>query len=205
MHLREALQVLKDKKIYINGKKSKFFLEEIHFIGHIVAKDGVRMDHAKVEAIKTWPDLKSVHEIRSFLGQCSYYRRFVKHFAEITSPLHALQKKGVSFRWTAKEIAAFNVLKEKLTSDPVLILTDLSKSFVVQCDACGNSIGAVLMQNGRVVAYESRILHGAEKNLQVCEKKLLAVTHALTSWKHYLPRAAFVVQTNHQTLRYFLT
>ncbi|MCO5547619.1 hypothetical protein L7F22_001070 [Adiantum nelumboides] len=85
-------------------------------------------------------------------------------FVEIASPLHALQKKAVTFRWTQKEISAFNLLKEKMTSDAVIVLPDLKKSFVVQCDACGRSIGAVLMQDGRVVAYESRILQGPENS-----------------------------------------
>ncbi|MCO5606461.1 hypothetical protein L7F22_060649 [Adiantum nelumboides] len=92
-----------------------------------------------------------------------------------------------------------------MTSDPVIVLSDFRKSFVVQCDACGSRIGAVLMQDGRVVAYESRILQGAEKTKQVYEKELQAVIHALLSLKHYLLAADFVVQTDHQTLRYFLT
>ncbi|MCO5590508.1 hypothetical protein L7F22_044478 [Adiantum nelumboides] len=92
-----------------------------------------------------------------------------------------------------------------MTSDPVIVLPDLKKSFVVQCDACGNSIGAVLMQDGRVVAYESKILQGPLKTMQVYEKELSAVIHALLSWKHYLLGADFVVQMDHQTLRYFLT
>ncbi|MCO5566953.1 hypothetical protein L7F22_020636 [Adiantum nelumboides] len=87
-----------------------------------------------------------------------------------------------------------------MTSNPVIVLPDLRKSFVVQCDACGNSIGAVLMQDGRVVAYESRSLQGPENTA----KELLAVIHALLSWKHYLLGADFVVHTDHQTLRYFL-
>ncbi|MCO5569587.1 hypothetical protein L7F22_023302 [Adiantum nelumboides] len=123
------------------------------------------MDPAKVEAIKSWPDLKTVHDIR----------RFICHFAEIASPLHALTHKGVTFKWTKKEITAFKHLKEKLTSDPVIILPDLLKPFVVQCDACGNSLGAVLMQDGRVVAYESRVFSNRERTLQIYEKEMLAV------------------------------
>ncbi|MCO5568715.1 hypothetical protein L7F22_022414 [Adiantum nelumboides] len=164
-----------------------------------------RMDPAKIEASVSRPDLKTVHDVRSFVGLCSYYRRFVRHFAEIASPLHALEKKAIKRQWTSKEKSAFRYLKEKMTTDLVFVLPDLSKSFVVQCDACGNSIGAVLMQNGRVVAYESRILSDTEKTYQIYEKELLAVIHALSSWKHYLLGADFVVQTDHQTLRYFLT
>ncbi|MCO5547665.1 hypothetical protein L7F22_001116 [Adiantum nelumboides] len=163
------------------------------------------MDCAKVKAIKTWPDLKTMHDVRSFLRLCSYYRRFIRNFTEIASHLHALQKKGVTFRRTQKEISAFNFLKEKMTSDPVIVLPDLRKSFVVECDGYVSSIGAVLMQDGRVVAYESRILQGSEKTMQVYKKDLSAVIHALLSWKHYLLGADFVVQKDHQILQYFLT
>ncbi|MCO5593367.1 hypothetical protein L7F22_047379 [Adiantum nelumboides] len=178
-HLTAVFNELRKNRLLINAKKSELFLEEIHFLGYIVSKSGVRMDSAKVEAIKSWPDLKTVHDVRSFLGLCSYYRRFIRHFAEIASPLHALTHKGVTFKWTTKEITAFKHLKEKLTSHPVIILLDLLKPFVVQCDACGNSLGAILMQDGRVVAYESRVFSDRERTLQIYEKEMLAVMHAL--------------------------
>ncbi|MCO5610479.1 hypothetical protein L7F22_064717 [Adiantum nelumboides] len=115
------------------------------------------------------------HDIKSFLGLCSYYRRFIRHFAEIPSPLHALTHKGVTFKWTTKKITAFKHLKEKLTSDPVIILPNLLKPFVVQCDACGYSLGAVLMQDGRVVAYESKapfeIVEGGKKVPPILQTK----------------------------------
>ncbi|MCO5592085.1 hypothetical protein L7F22_046079 [Adiantum nelumboides] len=85
-----------------------------------------------------------------------YYRRFIRSFVEIASPLHALQKKGITFRWTQKEISTFNLLKEKMTLDPLIVLPDLRKSFVIQCDACGSSIGAVLMQDGKIVHVEGK-------------------------------------------------
>ena len=97
------------------------------------------------------------------------------------------------------------MLKQKLSTEPVLILPDLRKALMVQCDACGSSIGAVLMQDGHVVAYESRVLLKSEKSLQIYEKELLAVIHALSTWKHYLLGADFIIQTDHQTLKYFLT
>ncbi|MCO5614510.1 hypothetical protein L7F22_068793 [Adiantum nelumboides] len=96
-HFANVFKELRSHRLLINAKKSEFFLEEIHFLGHIVSKDGIRMDPAKVEAIKSWPDLKTMHDVRSFLGLCSYYRRFIRNFDEITSPLHALQKKAVTF------------------------------------------------------------------------------------------------------------
>ncbi|MCO5564266.1 hypothetical protein L7F22_017924 [Adiantum nelumboides] len=117
-------------------------MEEIHFLGHIVVKDRVS---AKIKAIQDWPEPVNLHEVRSFLGLCSYYRRFIRFFAEIAAPLHDLTCKGVVFRFGERQQQALKLLKEKLTTQPVLIFPDLRKSFQVQCDACGSSIGAILM------------------------------------------------------------
>ncbi|MCO5596486.1 hypothetical protein L7F22_050549 [Adiantum nelumboides] len=196
-HLTAVFNELHKNRLLINSKKIEFFLEEIHLLGHIVSKSGICMDLAKVEAIKSWPDLKCVHDIRSLLGLCSYYRRFIRHFAEIASPVHALTRKGVTFKWTTKEITAFKHLKEKLTSNSVILLPDLLKPLVVQCDACGNSLGAVLMQDGRVVAYESKVFSNQERTLQIYEKEMLAVMHALHGSKHFLLGADFAMQSDH--------
>ncbi|MCO5597328.1 hypothetical protein L7F22_051404 [Adiantum nelumboides] len=160
-HLLQVFQALRHHKLVINAKKSEFFLPEIHFLGHIVSAAGVQMDPAKIKAIRNWPDLKNVHEVRSFLGLCSYYRRYVQKFAEIALPLHMLTQKGVPFSWGVTEVTAFQTLKDKMTTGPVLILSDLQKSFEVYCDACGRSLGAVLMQEGRVIAYESQVVEHA--------------------------------------------
>ncbi|WP_255573124.1 RNase H-like domain-containing protein [Enterobacter cloacae complex sp. GF14B] len=120
-------------------------------------------------------------------------------------PLHILTQKGVPFSWGPTEVTAFQTLKEKLTTGPVLTLPDLQKSFEVYCDACGRSLGAVLMQEGHVIAYESRLFSRPEMTAQIYEKELLAVIHALTQWRHYLLGADFIVFTDHQSLRYFLS
>ncbi|MCO5557617.1 hypothetical protein L7F22_011183 [Adiantum nelumboides] len=185
-HLRAVFEMLRKERLVVNGKKSEFFMEEIHFLGHIVSKDGVRMVPTKIKAIQDWPEPVNLHEVRSFLGLCSYYRRFIRFFAEIAAPLQDLTRKGVVFRFSERKQQAFKLLKKKLTTEPVLILPDLRKSFQVQCDACGSSIGAVLMQDGHVIAYESRVFRGPEKHMQIYEEELLALIHALESWKHYL-------------------
>ena len=82
-HLAMVFAELSKHRLVVNGKKSEFFLEEIHFLGHIISKDGVRMDPAKVEAIRSWPDLRTLHDVHSFLGLCSYYRRFIRYFIEL--------------------------------------------------------------------------------------------------------------------------
>ncbi|MCO5556322.1 hypothetical protein L7F22_009869 [Adiantum nelumboides] len=116
-----------------------------------------------------------------------------------------LTQKGVPFSWGVTEVTVFQTLKEKMTTGPVLILPDKQKSFEVYCDACGRSLSAVLMQEGRVIAYQSRTFSKLEMKAQIYEKELLAVIHALTQWEHYLLRADFTVFTDHQSLRYFLS
>ncbi|MCO5596743.1 hypothetical protein L7F22_050812 [Adiantum nelumboides] len=167
------------------------------FREHYEITPGVQMDPAKIEALRNWPDLKNVHEVRSFLGLCSFYKRYVRKFAEIASPLHLLTQKGVSFSWGSTEVTAFQTLKGKMTTGPVLILLDLQKSFEVYCDSCGRSLGVVLMQEGCVIAYESRLFSKPEMTAQTYEKELLAVIHALTQWRHYLLGADFTVFTDH--------
>ncbi|MCO5592302.1 hypothetical protein L7F22_046302 [Adiantum nelumboides] len=203
----------KSKDWLSTGRRVSSSWRRFTSLGTLFRKDGVKMDPAKIKAIQDRPEPVNLYEVRSFLGLCSYYRRFIRFFAEIAASLHDLTRKGVVFRFGERQQQAFKLLKEKLTTEPVLILPDLRKSFQVQCDACGSSIGVVLMPDGHVIAYESMVLRGPEKHMQIYEEELLAVIHALESWKHYLLGADFVSMmsistsrlTDHQSLRYFLT
>ena len=136
---------------------------------------------------------------------CSYYRRFIEKFSIIAGPLHDLTKKKVKFQWTAKENEAFNELKKRLMSRPLLVLLDLKKTFEVHCDALGDSLGAVLSQEGHPIAYEICQLQPQEQSLGIYEKELLVVIHALDSWKHYLLGTPFIIRTDHQSIKYFMT
>ncbi|MCO5587928.1 hypothetical protein L7F22_041881 [Adiantum nelumboides] len=204
-HLKVIFQALRDNKLYVNQMKSEFFLQEIQYLGHIISKNGIRMDPAKLEVIKDWPNPRKLHEVRSFIGMCAYYRRFIEKFSLIAGPLHDLTKKNVKCVWTEKRQQAFDTLKQKLISQPVLALPDLSKPFEVQCDACGDCLGTVLLQEGHAIAYESCRLSSDEQILGIYEKELLAVLHALDSWKHYLLGTPFILRTDHQSLKYFMT
>ncbi|MCO5587306.1 hypothetical protein L7F22_041254 [Adiantum nelumboides] len=185
-HLQVIFQALRDNKLFINQKESEFFLQEIQYLGHIISKLGIRMDPSKLEVIKERPNPRNLHELRSFIGMCAYYRCFIEKFSLIVGPLHDLTKKNVKYVWTEKKQEAFDKLKQKLTSQPVLVLPDLSKPFEVQCDACGDCLGAVLLQERHAIAYESHRLSLDEQVLGIYEKELLAVLHDLDSWKHYV-------------------
>ena len=196
--------MLRENKLYINQKKSEFFLKEIHYLGHIISHLGIHMDLEKLEVIKGWPIPTNLHELQSFIGMSTYYRRFIEKFLYIAGPLHDLTKKNIKFLWFKKEIYAFEKLKGKLIFEHIVVHSDLPKPFEVQCDTCGHSLGAVLLQEGHAIAYESRILNDCKKNLGIYEKELLAILHALNTWKHYLLGTPFILCMDHKSLNYFL-
>ncbi|MCO5587560.1 hypothetical protein L7F22_041510 [Adiantum nelumboides] len=203
-HLKAVFQALQENKMYINCKKSEFFLEEIQYLGHIIYKDEIRMDPQKLEVINAWPEPRNLHELQSFIGMCACYRRFIAKFSAIAGPLHDLTKKNVKYVWTNKERKDFTTLKERLMFQPVLVLPDLSKPFEVNCDASGYCLGAVLLQEGHAIAYESRQLHYDEQSLGIYEKELLTVMHAFNTWKHYLLGTPFMIRMDHQSLKNFM-
>ena len=155
-HLRLVLQKLREHQLYAMFSKCEFWLKEVSFLGHIISNGGVAVDPKKVRDVLSWKPPKDVSEIRSFLGMAGYYRRFIEGFSKLAKPMTALLEKNAKFVWTKQCQDSFEELKKRLTSAPVLILPDLTKSFSIYCDASRQGLGGVLMQEGRVVAYASR-------------------------------------------------
>jgi hypothetical protein len=133
-------------------------LKSVKFLGHTISHDGISVDPSKVQEVMDWKPPKSVHQIRSFLGLAGYYRRFIPDFSRIAKPMTELLKKGVKFVWSEACEKAFHILRQHLTSAPVLVQLDNSKPFEVFCDASGTGLSCVLMQEGQVIAYASRAL-----------------------------------------------
>ena len=144
-------------------------------------------------------------EIRSFLGLAGYYRRFIERFSKIVKPLTSLLAKGKEFKWDAACQACFEELKTRLTTAPVLIMPDIHKGFDVYCDASRPSLGCVLMQDGKVVAYASRQLRKHEQNFPTHDLELAAVVHALKIWRHYMIGNKCQIFTDHKSLKYIFT
>jgi hypothetical protein len=201
-HLHCVLTVLRKEKLYANLKKCSFCLDNVVFLGFVVGAKGIAVDEEKVKAIKEWPTPKSITEVRSFHGLASFYRRFVKDFSTLATPLTEIVKKSVGFRWGSEQDRAFVEIKERLCGAPLLALPDFSKTFEIECDASGICIGAVLMQEKRPIAYFSEKLNGAALNYPTYDKELYAFVRALETWQHYLWPKEFVIHTDHESLKH---
>ncbi|KAI0496743.1 hypothetical protein KFK09_023067 [Dendrobium nobile] len=185
-HLRIVLETLRRHQLYAKFSKCEFWLRSISFLGHVISGEGIFVDPQKIQAVADWPRPTTVFEVRSFLGMARYYRKFVKGFSQISTPLTRLTQKSVPFVWTPECEASFQRLKDCLTSAPVLALPSGTEGFQVFSDASLKGLGCVLMQHGQVIAYASRQLKPHEKNYPTHDLELTAVVFALKIWRHYL-------------------
>ena len=204
-HLQIVLQTLRDHQLYAKYSKCEFWLPEVKFLGHVVSGDGVAVDSSKIEAVMDWQTPKNVFEVRSFLGLAGYYRRFVLDFSRLALPMTRLTRKGIKFTWDEACEQAFQQLKTRLTTAPVLVIPTRELGYAVYCDASHDGLGCVLMQEGKVVAYASRQLKPHEKNYPTHDLELAAVVFALKSWRHYLYGEKFEVFSDHKSLKYIFT
>ncbi|KAL2226249.1 UNVERIFIED_CONTAM: Transposon Ty3-G Gag-Pol polyprotein [Sesamum indicum] len=153
--------------------------KEIEYLGHVISHQGVATDPLKIECMLNWPVPTNVKALRGFLGLTGYYRRFIQGYGIISKPLTSLLKKD-SFEWNVEAEKAFNHLKELMVSAPVLAMLDFSEPFIVETNASGKGIGAVLMQGGRPIAYHSKALAPKNMGLSTYEKEFLALLLAVT-------------------------
>ncbi|GJT55924.1 putative reverse transcriptase domain-containing protein [Tanacetum coccineum] len=202
VHLKLVLELLEKERLYAKFSKCEFWLQEVHFLGHVVNHNGIHVDPSKSNVVKNWKALTTPSKIKSFLGLAGYNRCFIANFSKIAKPLTSLTQKNKKYEWGAKQEEAFQTLKDNLYNALILSLPDGIKDFVVYCDASNQGLGGLLMQRGKVIAYASRQLKIHEKNYTTHDLELRAVVFALKTWRHYLYGTKSVIYTDHKSLQH---
>ncbi|GJY87778.1 putative reverse transcriptase domain-containing protein [Tanacetum coccineum] len=149
VHLKLVSKLLKKEKLFGKLSKCEFWLQEVHFLRHVVNSNGIHVDPRKIKSVKNWKAPKTLLEIRSCLGLAGYYRRFIANFSKIAKPLTSLTQKNQTYEWGMEQEEAFQSLKDNLCNEPILLMLNGSKDFVVYCDVSNQGLGCVLMQRGK--------------------------------------------------------
>nr|GEY29410.1 reverse transcriptase domain-containing protein [Tanacetum cinerariifolium] len=208
-NLEKMLKRCEDTKLALNWEKSHFMVKEGIVLGHKISKKGIEVDKANIEVISKLPHPTTVKGIRSFLGHAGFYRRFIKDFSKISSPMTYLLEKNSPFIFSNECIQAFRTLKEKLTEAPILIALNWDQPFKLMCDASDYAIGAVQGQrvekHFRPIHYASKTMNQAETNYTTTEKEMLAVVYAFKKFRSYLIMNRSIVYTDHSALKYLFS
>ncbi|GFU35199.1 retrovirus-related Pol polyprotein from transposon 17.6 [Trichonephila clavipes] len=207
-NIRCVLQKLKEANLKLSPSKCHLFRREVTYLGHIISSEGVRTDPDKISDVKDWNCPTDVHQLRSFLGLCTYYRKFVKNFSTIATPFRKLTETKQKCIWMIDCNNAFNKLKDALTSAPILAYPEIGKQFILDTDASHESIGNVLSQEidgqERVIVYLSKFLSKPERNYCLTRKELLAIVKAVKHFHPYLYGRRFLLRTDHDSLTWLL-
>nr|DAD38797.1 TPA_asm: hypothetical protein HUJ06_013119 [Nelumbo nucifera] len=193
LHLELVFQRLHTNSLYIKKSKCSFAASQVEYLSHFISAKGVSIDPSKVVVVRNWPSPTILKQLRGFLGLSRYYRRFVQHYRLIAKPLTDLLKRD-QFVWSVEAQQAFYKLKEALCFAPVLALLDFNKPFVIETDASGVGIGAVLMQDHHPIAYISRTLSPLHQRKSVYERELMAILFAIQKWSTYLRNRHFIIK-----------
>ena len=204
--LKLVFKILIDANLKLKPSKCSICKRSVNFLGHKISAKGISPSEEKINAVTKWPAPANLEEVQKFLGFASFYRSYVKGFAEIAEPLHRLTRKKVTFQWDAACENAFQLLKDVLASKPVMAHPDFRLPFTLTTDASGTGLGAVLSQlqegKDKPIAYASRSLTVAEKNYSTTERECLACVWAIEHFRYYLAGAEFTLQTDHNPLVY---
>jgi transposase InsO family protein len=209
--VKEVLKRLKDNNLAVAPEKCEWHKSEVEFLGYMISENGISMSLDKVQTILDWETPKNVKDVQAFLGFANFYRRFIEGFSRICKPLTDLTKKDIRWEWNAHAEIAFQQLKKRFTSAPILKHYDPKLPTVLETDASDFAIGAVLSQehNGRLhpIAFHSRKMQPAEINYEIHDKEMLAIIAAFKEWRRYLEGAAHMIRvyTDHKNLEYFAT
>jgi len=201
--LLRVLELLRQNNLLVNKKKYCFESASIEYLGHIISSQGVASDPNKLKDMVDWPQPKDLKALRGFLGLTGYYWLFVKGYGSIAWPLTQLLKKDC-FQWSEEAASAFQHLMIAMVSVPILVAPCFSKPFQIETDASGKGVGAILMQEGRPIAFMSQKLSDAAQRKLVYERELMAIVFVIQKWRHYLLGQQFTIFTDQKSLKFLL-
>ncbi|KAJ9542106.1 hypothetical protein OSB04_028612 [Centaurea solstitialis] len=202
-HLATVLGLLARHQLYANPGKCEIGKPEVAYLGHVISASGVAVDSDKIKAITDWPVPTSLRELRGFLGLTGYYRKFISGYATVAAPLTDQLRKE-SFGWSSVATEAFQQLKSAMARAPILAMPNFGQSFIVETDASGAGVGAVLLQNGHPIAFYSQVLGPRNRLKPIYEKELMAIVFAVRKWRHYLLGRHFIIRTDQRSLKYLM-
>ena len=208
-NLEEVFKRLASANLKLNPEKCVFFQTQVSFLGHLVSESGISVDPEKTKAVRDWPVPRNVTEVRSFVGLCSYMRKFIAGFSSICKPLHILTQKDHTFEWNEACQTAFDTLKTALTTAPILGFPQESQGqFILDADSSNDALGSVLSQEQdgqeRVISYYSKCYSKTERRYCTTRKELLAVVCSIKHFHHYLYGRHFKVRSDHGSLRWLM-
>ena len=199
-HLQIALQTLADNSFVLKLSKCSFATQQVDYLGHLVSVKGVERVPEKVIAVQQWPTPNSTRALRGFLGLSGFYRRFIRGYATLAAPLTALLAKD-KFNWNPEADRAFHLLKDALCQAPVLRLPDFNSEFVIETDASGIGMGAILSQHHHPLAFFSKPFCSKLLPASTYVRELAAITTTVKKWRQYLLGHRFVIPTDHRSLK----
>ena len=215
-HIDEVLRILGDAGISLKLRKCEFFQRKVNYLGHVILPRKLAIAKESTKAIEEATFPRDLTQLRSFLGACNVYRRFIKGFAKIAHPLHQMLTKEGAPNWlnpTEKQRSAFDSLKEALVRPPVLALPVAGRPFMIDTDASAYQVGATLLQqqdeedpkSWATIGYWSRSLVPAEKNYTATERECLSVVWAMQSLRPYIEGQRFLVRSDHAALKWLIS
>jgi hypothetical protein len=200
-HLLQVMQVFREHNLKAKLSKCQFEQDKIEYLGHVISGKGVATDPSKIQDIVKWKTPATIKKLRGFLGLTGYYRRFIPHYALVCQPLYSVLKKN-AFHWGPDQQTAFDKLKSIMANPPLLALPDFTLPFTLETDACATGIGAVLMQQGKPLAFYSKGLGTHNSTKSIYEKEAMAILLALKKWRHYFLGNKLIIKTDQSSLKY---
>ena len=198
--LQEVLERARVHRVKFNGKKFKFRVSEVKYLGNIISANGLKADPSKIQAITEYPQPSDKSDLSRFFGMVNYLGQFIPNLSTMSSPLRNLLRKDVQWQWSQSQNDAFQKIKSALAQSPVLQFINVHKPVTIQCDASSCGIGACLMQDGHPIAFASRSLTAAEQNYATIEKELLSIVYACEKFNHFVYGKTVEIHSDHKPL-----